>query len=87
MSALRRSLNDQQIEELAYDLAGTCQSLDMALENLFERPLESLEPDDLAELDSKVFLCRVCDWWSEISDMSNDPEQDWVCEDCTRNSE
>lgn len=63
-------------EEIADYLMGTCKSLDDALEEL-----DSEGADTIAfclDLDSRIFCCEVCSWWSEISDMASD----MICMDC-----
>ncbi len=31
-------------------------------------------------LDQLVFECEICNWWCEISEMSE--KQEWVCDEC-----
>lgn len=68
-------------EQIAYDLNGTCDSLQAALER---REWDGY--DNVSEfcdtLDSIVFECTCCGWWLEQSEMSEDPDHDWECCQC-----
>ena len=64
------------VREVAYELQGTCGSLDAILEEAdFDPPIEWFY-----ELDGLVFCCAQCNWWFEQSQMSE--ISDWVCVEC-----
>lgn len=69
------------VEQIAYELQGSCDSLCAVLER---HEMEGAEHDSTFcyQLDSLVFECLGCGWWFEISEMSDDPAHDWKCEDC-----
>lgn len=72
---------DEIAEKVAYDLQGTCNSLLSQLEKIDREDLE-MNDQFCARLDSMVFECSTCNWWCEVSEMTNDPEHDWNCTDC-----
>lgn len=69
------------VEQIAYELQGSCDSLARVLER---HEMEGAENDSTFcyALDALVFECTCCGWWFEVSEMSDDPEHDWQCEDC-----
>lgn len=73
------SPTDDPVETISQALQGTCKSLAQALE---EHGLGHLEDDKdfLQGLDQEVFCCSQCDWWCEMSEMSE--EHDGICTDC-----
>lgn len=40
-----------------------------------------------ALLDSIIFLCEVCNWWCELSEMGADGHQHGICLDCCDDDE
>lgn len=74
------------VEEIADELQGTCKSLQQVLES---HDMEGAEEDQAFtdRLDSLVFECAACNWWCEISEMTDDEEHDWCCTDCHPNLE
>lgn len=58
---------------------GTCDSLYQILEQHDAQDLEDHMPF-LNYLDQTIFCCEQCNWWCEISEMSE--HEDWVCRDC-----
>lgn len=73
-----RNYTDAQIDELAYDLQGTCQSLEEAVQKT-DRKAE-LTTADCGALDQLVFLCNQCSWWDELGQESI--REPGVCIDC-----
>lgn len=67
--------------DIAGELQGTCDSLTAVLER---HEMEGAENDfDFCNaLDSVVFCCLSCDWWCDVSEMTDDPDHDWCCDDC-----
>ena len=65
----------------AEQLQGTCKSIPELGEEF-----EDLEDDSdfCATLDSLVFECERCNWWCEISEMSEKCADDggWYCDEC-----
>lgn len=68
-------------EQIADELQGTCTSLQAVLER---HEMEGAENDQdfCYRLDSLVFECLQCSWWCEVSEMTDDPDYDWCCDDC-----
>lgn len=54
------------MQDVIYDLQGTCQSLQAVLER---HGLEDTEEVTQA-IDAEVFCCETCDWWCERSEES-----------------
>jgi hypothetical protein len=71
----------KSVEDIAYELQGSCQSLEALLEF---HEMEGAENDAAFcnALDQLVFQCEGCGWWCEISEMTDDEENDWNCTDC-----
>jgi len=70
------------VDQVAYDLQGTCQSLTEALE---KHDMGEAE-DDIEfcqALDELVFCCEKCGWWYEQNEMAEREDEAWICEDCT----
>lgn len=65
-------------ETIAEELRGTCKTLECVLE---ENDAEGLENsmEFCAQLDDIVFCCESCGWWCETSEMGNEQQ---VCFDC-----
>lgn len=77
---IERKLTDTQVEEVADHLRGTCKDLAGALP-------EGIDEDDLAiadhnALDDKVFCCKRCGWWSDVSELADTESGALVCEEC-----
>lgn len=64
-----------RVEEVAHDLAGTCESIEK-----FATDEERDNRIFCEELDSKVFCCEVCGWWCFIDEES--PTVDGACDEC-----
>lgn len=73
------------VEDIAYELQGTCISLTAMLE---QHEMEEMENDRnfCNALDALVFECELCGWWFEISEMC-DQHDTWKCEDCCHGDE
>lgn len=71
-------------EKVVYQLNGSCDSIEQALED-YEVP--ELEDNDsfLSYLDNEIFRCECCSWWCPISEMSE--QGDWACRDCVPEEE
>ena len=67
-------------EQVAHELMGTCDSLYEALERHGREDMESND-QFCARLDSMAFCCEQCNWWFEISEMTDKSDR-WVCETC-----
>ena len=68
-------------ETIADQLQGSCDSLQSRLEHIDREDLE-MNQEFCDRLDSLVFNCECCNWWCEISEMTDDPDHDWNCTDC-----
>jgi hypothetical protein len=62
---------------LIHDLQGTCNGLHSFLEQHNAEDLIDYMPF-LEYLDQNIFLCDDCDWWCELSEMSDEG----VCSQC-----
>jgi hypothetical protein len=63
---------------IIHALQGTCNSLESYLENNDAEDLVDYRPF-LEYLDQHIFLCGQCDWWCELSEMSDEE----ACSDCS----
>jgi hypothetical protein len=74
------------INDIVDDLRGSSTGLHSMLES---HDAEWLEDDDelLTAIDDSIFLCSMCDWWCEMSEMSEHPDHDYECTDCAPNEE
>lgn len=68
-------------EQIIYDLNGTCKSLHQAL---IEHDAEELEDNEdfLTYLDSQIFMCETCNWWSDLSEVAPSDNGELICNDC-----
>jgi len=64
-------------ETVAHDLMGTCQNLSFVLENHDMDGYDNNQ-DFCYILDSLVWECRQCGWWTEPCDVDDDD----VCSGC-----
>jgi len=62
---------------LIHELQGTCNELNSFLEQHNAEDLIDYMPF-LEYLDQNIFLCDDCDWWCELSEMSDEG----VCSQC-----
>lgn len=77
-----RNLEDNKIERLANYLQGTCKSIDESLEYLFDINEDDMSLEDCMYLDQLVFCCEDCGWWLCTSEMAENEENRWICEEC-----
>lgn len=80
MSKSEIILTHEQIEELANELLGTCQTFYEVCDDLYNCSAIDLHDDSLRAFDELVFQCADCGWWHE-SPCSID-EDDQVCDQC-----
>lgn len=74
-----RMTPSEQAEVAADRLRGTAQSMaDLGEE------FEDLANDKVfcERLDELVFICNVCDWWCDISELSDNGDGELVCDEC-----
>lgn len=57
-------------------------TIEQALVQIEANPALETDQTFCGELDQLVFECNECGWWCELSEMSNRPEYDYVCDDC-----
>ncbi|MAX51627.1 MAG: hypothetical protein CMH22_16135 [Methylophaga sp.] len=70
-------MNSEKRAALLEYLAGTCNSLDDAVDELGVDYAEACEV--LAE--EELQICETCGWWSETSEMEI-IDDEYVCHDC-----
>lgn len=68
-------------EQVADELQGTANSLSEVL-GLYEMEGAENDQEFCDALDTHVFECVQCSWWCEISEMTEDPSNDWTCDEC-----
>jgi hypothetical protein len=75
-------MTDQELRELAEKaaarLSGSCESLASLGEEYEDAEMKSAFCNRLDEL---VFCCERCNWWCEISEIS-DKHEEWICDEC-----
>lgn len=76
----------ERAEAIAYELMGTCMSLDSALE---QHGWEGSDNDMsfCNALDDRVFCCCCCGWWDEAGAAKERGGHDLVCEECEPDDE
>lgn len=75
----KRALTDEQIQALAGDLLGTCDTLDEHLPDGVK--FEALTFEDCSRLDDEVMRCEACSWWVESGYTNENGECDECVED------
>jgi len=73
--------------DIAYDLLGTCKSIEEACYNhdLDFYDLSMPEEDLLSStIDGVTFECHTCGWWCETGDWIDVGTGENVCSDCAR---
>lgn len=76
-------LTNAQVHLIVDDLQGTAQSLDEVCLELFLVDSMGIASSPLDELDMFVFQCDRCNWWCEISEEAEQPDDcERVCDDC-----
>ncbi len=82
---MSKSFTGEQVTDLrslAYDLMGTCQSLDALKENYDN--LHDVADDDAEEwieANTETRLCSQCGWWSDDCDDNEDGDGPY-CQQC-----
>jgi hypothetical protein len=64
------------IQKVAEELQGTCNTLDSVLEE-YGLDVGELTLELCQDLDEITMMCDTCGWWCEPSEMEGD-----TCEDC-----
>lgn len=64
------------MDELIGHLQGTCISLEEGCRDC-EIDRESITPEEYLYLDQHIAECHCCNWWCEVSEMSDN-----LCGDC-----
>lgn len=75
-------LSLEQLNNIIYDLQGSCQSIDEVINYYTNFDFTSLDLDDLYYIDEHIFNCVTCGWWFEISEMSDSEDIETICKDC-----
>lgn len=68
---------DFDVQELIYDLLGTCSNIEDHLPEGME--YDDLTTEDLQVIDDQIMLCEQCGWWVELDECFN---EDGYCHDC-----
>lgn len=79
-------LSREVLEQAAYDLRGTCETLEAYIERL-DLPIDSetLE-DELLNVSTEI--CGGCGWWHEVSDLEFDEARNCgLCDQCREEDE
>lgn len=77
------TLTPDQLEQIRHDLAGQCMH---GLSDVLEAmgiDYDELTPDDLDEIDARVFLCERCSWWCDADELDDD-SANMTCEECAK---
>lgn len=69
-------------DEIVQHLNGSCNSLTQTLDLFGAEYLED-DMEFLEYLDSEIFCCETCGWWSELSELGHN-ESAQTCIDCER---
>lgn len=81
MSTSNTKVTDEQVEQLIQYLQGTCMnSVDSAMNELFELSESDLSEEQLSHIDKEIFNCDTCGWWCESSENAGEDEN--ICQDC-----
>jgi len=75
-------IDNEQLERLKDYLIGSCNTIQEAMETLFELDEDDLTDEEIENLDQDIFKCAECGWWCEISEESGIDESDLICNDC-----
>ena len=84
MVDVRRFLTNEQVDTIADKLRGQCMlDVEQVCEQM-EIDYDDVTIEDLRCLDDKVFCCELCNWWFEMSELSEDSEagNKLLCEEC-----
>lgn len=71
-----------ELESIADQLIGTCDSLDSVFDRLDYNEYRNNQVV-LDAIDGQVFECQECSWWCEISEMTDEG----TCQDCRKDDE
>lgn len=66
-----------QLDQLIYHLKGTANDIYAEAQDL---GIGGLSGDDLAYVESEIFLC-VCGWWCELCE-GHEVDGEMLCDDC-----
>jgi hypothetical protein len=80
-------ITTEQMEELVYELQGTCKALYEVLYSHLDCDINDVENEiELCNyIDDRIFLCRECGWWYENGYWNPDgfePGNGEICLDC-----
>lgn len=78
MSGCVNEIRYDKVDEVINYLLGTCKSL---VEGLAACGISELNDRELEYLDSEIFECDACGWWSETCER-NLLNGDAICDDC-----
>ena len=72
----------ENIDELIQYLQGSCNSLDEGIQTILgDYDSTDLSPENCDQIDNEIFLCTGCGWWCEVSEMSEEDDEQ-VCVEC-----
>jgi hypothetical protein len=79
----------EEMDMLCNSTQGSCQSLEEVCYSLFGTYPDEYENEmEICNfIDDRIFCCEGCSWWCEMSQMTNDLENEWTCVDCAPNIE
>ena len=73
------TLTPEQLDNVAYDLLGTCADVWKVLQ---DPDMSSEDAEEIEEqLSDYIERCQLCDWWFEVGERDSEPEPGY-CEDC-----
>lgn len=77
------NFSNKKINELIEYLQGSCDTLDEGVNVILgeEYSSEDLSKQNVEQIDNEIFLCSVCVWWFEVSEMSEE-ESESTCVEC-----
>lgn len=74
-----RKFTDEEIDDLAQQLNGTCQTVNEALRyDDRNRSEDDMTRADHQALDGEIACCETCSWWCEPAEL----DEDGNCDDC-----
>lgn len=76
----------EDAEEVADTLVGTCLSLGQGLEMCGVDESAVDNEDFCSELDSRVFCCEGCGWWTPAEDLHDETGR-MLCDECAPGEE
>ena len=78
----KRTLMDEQLNELTANLDGTCNSLSLFLDDNFGIDEDELTAGDHTDIDGAIFQCTECGWWCPQEENVAEDGEEWICRDC-----